>query len=146
MIQQSEVPVLAIPRQASFNDFEQILFATEYQDGDLTALKHVAELAGLFNSNIRVIHASEEAGLKADASFRGFKQLVDETIPYKNMDFYHATAISLFEVVADQVELHNISLLVMMRYQKPFSIFRRKQTKEMSFYTEVPLLVLPVNN
>lgn len=88
MIQQSEVPVLAIPRQASFNDFEQILFATECQDGDLADLQYVAELA----------------------------------------------------------EFHNISLLIMIRHQKSISIFKRRQTKEMSFYTEVPLLVIPVNN
>lgn len=143
VIQHSKVPVLAVPRKASFSGLKQILFATDFQDGDLEALEYVAELAGLFDAKLKVFHSSVENDLRSEILFRGFRELAAETVSYPHIKFEQDKTISFFEAVADQIEKDKISMLVMIRYNKPFSLFAKKHSKEMSYYIQVPLLVLP---
>lgn len=143
VVQLSKVPVLAVPQKTGLDDFDQILFTTDYNDGDLVALAYIAKLAKLFQSKIKIFHAALDNDLKTDIMFRGFRELIREKIPYRNVDFDYDTTITFFEAVADQLDQNDISLLVMVRYQKPFSLLKKNYSKEMSYYTEVPLLVLP---
>lgn len=144
VIQESKIPVLAIPKNAPVTGFDQILFTTDYHDGDLEALQYTVELAKLFKSRIKVFHTALESTLKTKCMFYGFKELVKESISYENIDFEEEKSITFFEGVANQIERHNISLVVMIHYNKPFSLIgQKKQSKDMSYYIQAPLLVLP---
>jgi nucleotide-binding universal stress UspA family protein len=142
IIQEAEVPVLAVPEQAAFSGFDQILFATDYNDGDLKALEYVTRFADHFNSSITIFHASLEDDLKANIMFRGFRELVKEKIPFERILFEEGKNIVLFEAIADRVEKEKVSMVVMIRYKESFSFFG-SNTKEMSYYIKAPFLVLP---
>lgn len=143
VIQQSKVPVLAIPEKSEVTDIKQILFATDYNDGDMEALKYMTVFAGLFDAGIKIFNASLDNDLKSEVMFRGFRELVKEKISYNKIEFDRDTTITFFEAVVDQIEEHKISMLVMIRYDKPFALFKKKQSKDMSYYTQVPLFVIP---
>lgn len=143
VIQHSNVPVLALPQESVYNGFKQITFATDYQDGDLKALQFVVELAKLFNSKIIVYHSILKSDLKSEIMFRGFKELVTEKISYKNIEFEEDKFTHFIEAAINKVEQQNVSLLVMVHYEKSFPPLPKQQSKEMSHYSEVPLLVLP---
>lgn len=143
VVQHSNIPVLIIPQNAVFKGFEHILFATDYHDGDLQALNYVAQLAELFDSGINVFHSSIENDLRSEIMFLGFRQLVKNTIAYSNIRFEQDKTISFFEAVANRIDKNTISMMVMVRYSRPYSIFKKKESKEMSYYIQVPLLMLP---
>lgn len=144
VVQESKIPVLAIPAHSDATDFSQILFNTDYHDGDLEALQYVVKLAKFFKSKIKVFHTTLESNLKTKCMFYGFRELVKESISYENIEFEHEKAITFFEGVANQIEKHNVSLVVMIRYSKPLSLIgQKKQSKDMSYYIQAPLLVLP---
>lgn len=146
VVQESKIPVLAIPTNTGATDFSQILFNTDYHDGDLEALRYVVKLAKLFKSKIKVFHTTLESNLKTESMFYGFRELVKESVLYKNIDFEEEKSITFFEGVANQIEKHNVSLVVMIHYDKPFSLIgQKKQSKDMSYYIQAPLLVLPGN-
>jgi nucleotide-binding universal stress UspA family protein len=143
LIQHSSVPVLAVPPKVVYTGLEQILFVTDYNDGDVEALQFVVELGKLFGSNIEVFHAAGENNLKAELLFRGFNELIEDTFDYPLIDFEQSASVSFFNAVADQVDRDNASLLVMMRYQNPYSLIGKSHSKKMSYYTRIPLLVIP---
>lgn len=143
VVERSKVPVLAVPPKISFNGFDQLMFATDFQDGDLQALQYITNFANLFDSNITVFHSSPEDNLETKIMVRGFKELTKESVSYRDMTFVQETNPSFFDAISDQLEKGNFSLLVMARYKESFSLLNRRQTKQMSYYTEVPLLVLP---
>lgn len=146
IIGRSNIPVFAIPKEAETPHFEQILFATEYNDGDLGALEFLTPLAELFKAEIKVFHSTRKNKLEEEIKFRGFRELVKEVIPYKKIRFEQAVTESFFEAIADEVEENNIELLVMKRYQKQMSLLDKRNTKDMSYYTSVPLLMIPAEN
>lgn len=142
IIQRSSVPVLAVPKESSYNDFKQIVFATDYKDGDFEALQFVTGLAELFDSKINIFHSSSESDLKNEILFRGFKEMVTEKINYTNIEFEVDESESFFDAVTNKMANNDISLLVMVHYDESFPPFPKHESKEMSYYTEIPLLVL----
>lgn len=145
IVQRSDVPVLAVPKEAEYDGFKQVIFTTNYEDGDIKALKYVTNFAELFDSNIKVFHSSLDNDFRTKVTFRGFMEVAKETVPFKSIDFDHDTTISFFEAISDKIINGEFSLIVMTRYEQSLSIFKKHQTKEMSSYTIVPLLVLPGN-
>ncbi|WP_445664650.1 universal stress protein [Fodinibius sp. AD559] len=143
VVQRSKVPVLAVPKESSYDGFQKVVFATDYNDGDLEALQFVTGLAELYDSKINIFHSSGKKDLKAEIMFRGFQEMVTEQNSYPNIEFEAAESESFFEAIINKIENDNISLLVMVHYDKSFPPLPKQESKEMSYYTEVPLLVLP---
>jgi len=144
IINKSDIPVLAVPPGSSPEDLKHITFTTDYHEGDLQALQQTADFAELFKSSVDVIHVAEQRGLMTEIKFRGFRELVKDHADYGNMNFELKYDYDFFPVMADYFVDNPNSLLVMVRYKKTFweKLVNRNHSKEMAFYTKVPLLVL----
>jgi hypothetical protein len=145
---ESPVPVLVIPNQSTFDDFQKIVFTTEYREKDLELLRSVVEFASLWSSSIQVVHISKEKDLKAEIMQKGFRELAKDEIEYGKIEFVVEYASNFLEGIAGYQRPGECSLLVMGRYDLDFlnELFDYSETKAMSFYSQTPLLVLPANN
>lgn len=143
VIEHAKIPVLAIPEPAGKPDFKKILFATDFKENDLQALQYVAELSHLFNSTITVFHAAMESALQNEILFRGFRELVRESLPDADIKFEQAPSTDFMATIKDKIEADGPSVVVMVRYDQPFSILSQKYSKDMSFSANRPLLVMP---
>lgn len=144
IVQHSDIPVLAVPRDADFNRFKKIFFATRYQDHDIDALQYVEDFAKLFGASIHIFHSTPEVNLKSRIMARGFKEIVNETIPSDKINFSEPVTGSFTEAVRNQMKNKEYSLLVMVRYHDSSGLFKKNETKKISYSTKIPLLVLPV--
>lgn len=144
VIKKSNVPTLTVPPQSSFNDLKKISFATDFKENDLVALEQTIKLAKLNNSTIDVLHVNEERGLQDDLKCRGFRNLIENETDYEDINFHEIQEDDFFPGAADYITEHQPSLMVMVRYKKSFweNISQRSHSKEMAFYSTVPLLVL----
>lgn len=144
IILRSKIPVLAVPENSKYTGFNHITFLTDYNDGDVKALEKITDLGKLFNSDISVVHIEMERNLKTEIMHRGFEQIVSKQVPYKSMQFELVIEYSFFAGVAEFLENHSASMLTMVRYRKPFftKLLNKDHSKELGFYTEVPLLIL----
>ncbi|MFH5833139.1 universal stress protein [Halalkalibaculum sp. DA3122] len=140
----SNIPVLAIPEGSTFNQFKQIVFTTDFHEDDLNTLNEVLSLARLFKSNLKVVHVAVDQSLETEIKFRGFRDLVRETHPEADLSFDLVREFDFFSGIADYLDKHPVDLLAMVRYKKTFweSLVSRSFSKEMGFYTKVPLLVM----
>lgn len=143
VITKSEIPVLAVPNGSSLDQFNNITFATNFKEGDLGALLQTIDFAKIFDSSIDVFHVAEEQNLEREIKFRGFRDLVKSQTDYKKIDFYSKHEYDFFTGAADYLIDHSTSLLVMIRYKKTFweKLAERNHSKEMAFYSKVPLMV-----
>lgn len=144
IILRSHIPVLAIPEGSTFNDFKEIMFTTDFHEGDLNTLSEIVALGELFTSNIKVVHVAEEKTLATEIKYRGFRELVEEQFPKARISFEMLMEDDFFVGVADYLAQQPTNLLVMTRYSKNFweKMLSRNHSKEMGFYTTVPLLTL----
>ena len=148
IVQKSEAPVLAVPNGSTMDTFERILFTTDYNDGDLDALEHTIEFAQLFNASVDILHIAEQDNLESEIKFRGIQSLINDRFVFPNMEFHKIHEHDFFPGIADYVTEHPVSLVVMVRYKKSFweRLAQRSHSKEMAFYSKVPLLMLKGNH
>lgn len=144
VINKSNIPVLAVPEGSTLDDFNSFIFTTDYHEKDLDALKQTVDYAELFDSNINVMHVAEKRNLLSDIKFRGFRELAKDNIDYQNIEFNIKYDYDFFPVMADYLIDNPNSIMVMVRNKKTFweKLVERDHSKEMAFYSKVPLLVL----
>ncbi|WP_138430230.1 universal stress protein [Fodinibius saliphilus] len=143
VIKNSESPVLAIPNGSTLEQLSKITFSTDYKSGDLGALKQTIAFGKLFNASVDVLHVTDHRDLESEIKFRGFRELVKEQIAYPDISFNLKYEYDFFPGAADFLIEHPNSMLVMVRYKKTFweKLTNRNHSKEMAFYSKVPLLV-----
>lgn len=145
ILKKAEVPVLAVPDGSTFDRFKNIVFTTDYKDGDVAALKETVDFAKLFNSTVVVLHISDRENLLTEIKYRGFRELMTALTNYNNLDFRLEYEYDFFPGMADYIIEHEVSLVVLVRYKKTFweAFLERNHSREMAFYSKVPVLILP---
>ncbi|MDZ7691056.1 MAG: universal stress protein [Balneolaceae bacterium] len=140
----SPVPVLVIPKARTHSDFNQIVFATDYGRDDLEKVREIVEFARLFDASLRIVHVARFDNMETDIRFTGFKELVLREHPGMDIAFDLIYEDDFFAGIADYLQTHAVDLLTMVRYKKSFweSMTTRRYSKELGFYTQVPLMVL----
>lgn len=139
----SKIPILAVPANSKYKGLDHITFLTDYNDGDLDALKRTSDLGKLFDSGMSVMHIEFDRNLKAETTFRGFKEIASTKIKNPDMHFELMIQHSFIAGVADFLETQPTDLLTMVRYKKKFftNLLNKNHSKELAFYTKLPLLI-----
>lgn len=145
VIQKSPVPVLTIPADGELDNFNNFIFTTAFKEGDPAALEQTILLAKHFGSAVEIFHVSDQKNIDSQIRFRGFRELIKERVNYNRLGFHHRYDLDLFPAVGEFIDEYPKSLLVMIRYKKTFweKLTKRNHSKELAFYSQVPLLVLP---
>ncbi|MGM0547026.1 MAG: universal stress protein [Bacteroidota bacterium] len=144
VIIKSSTPVLIVPTEKAFSDFNRIVFATDYNERDLDLLKETIAWAKLFDAAIIVLHVAEKNNLESDLKFRGLKELVLENTDYEEINFRLIFEKDFYTGMSDFLHGQAGEMLVLTRNKKSFieRLVDADHIQE-SMYAEVPLLVMP---
>lgn len=143
VVEDSEVPVLAVPLGVAFKAPREIIYAAEYREEDLQNLEEISQLAKLFDARLRVIHIEEENSKEEKLRFRGFSKEVEERLSYPYVTQELHVADDVEEGLLDATAGSEGVILSMAHYHKSFlkEAFGRSHTKNIAMETKVPLLV-----
>ena len=143
LVKQSPIPVLAIPENAIYRDFEKVLYASDFREADLVAMEVLIELLGPYNPEIRTIHISTDKEYQSNEKMEWFKDLVKENFSYKKTSFELLISDNIYDRLMDYLNQHNLQLLVMLekeRYGFLEEFFTEDLVTKMEFNTSIPLL------
>jgi len=145
VISKSGVPILAIPENSSYSGLGDIVFMTDFNEGDLSALKEILQWARYFKAQLHVLHLFTEDSLQELIKFRGFKEVAKETIEYEKLSFERIFNPSFDEGFFNYLDTRSPQLVVLTRYKKTFfqKLRETDHTRNIGFESIVPLLVLP---
>jgi nucleotide-binding universal stress UspA family protein len=138
-----DMPVLAVPPDASFHGIFHIAFATDCRPVDINkaGMRLIKYIAERFDASIHIIHVK-----KAEKALEPEKEEVllslDRYFQKYRHDYHLEEAASPEDAIESYVLAHNIDWLVMIPHQQ--SVFKRlfdkSHTRRMLFKTHVPLL------
>jgi len=143
LVKQSPVPVLAIPPNADYKDFNNVLYASDFRDVDLEALEQLIELVKPYKPEIRLVHVSSDTEYKSIQKMEWFKDLVKENISYKDISFELLLSERVFERLSNYVQNHDLDMMVMLEKQRDGIIdklFHEDLVWKMEFHTAIPIL------
>ncbi len=149
IIKKSEVPVLAIPRDAVLTKIKNIVFATEYRKGEIPGIHFLAQLAKKFDAELTILHITNDSLSKEFEKivFEKFRADLQKNVSYDKLSLRLVHYTDIVEGLNNFCLSSKTDWLV-LSHAKPFfleSIFTRVNsiTKEMCFQTHIPLLTLP---
>jgi len=149
VIKKAGVPVFVLPQDANFTGIKNIVFATEYREGELPVISFLGQLAKRFNANITVLHITANV-LTEDLEKKISNEFMTElgnkpAYPGVQLRVEHATdVIDGIERFAE----HSNTDLVVVSHEKPNFLERifnpgSSTTKKLSVHTHTPLLAIP---
>jgi nucleotide-binding universal stress UspA family protein len=139
-------PVLIVPANAHYHSIRKIMYATDLQYGDIHEITKVAKLAKPFNAEIIVTHVNNDPQKIAEEkeNMDWFEEIADKNIPYKNIIYRFIYHNDLMEALDNAITVLDIDVICMSVAEKAFfkKIISKNNTKEMAFHTNIPLMVL----
>lgn len=150
VIGKTEIPVIAIPSNYQWKNPENILLASKNFEQDSKILDFLFELSYLLSCDVKTAYFSkvdEKAG-----EFEKYKEKIKEYGDFLKKEYREdtiTTAHLLGENFEDTLQKYitdnHIDILTMITYQNGFwkSLFNPSMSKQMSFHTDIPLLVIP---
>lgn len=149
VIQNSKIPVLAVPEKYRTKALEDILFTTNFSIHDANCFRWLKNWPLKRTTRIHFLHVStrKEDVKRDELLMDDFKRLIlDGPVNAKNLHFKSLLGMDLEERILSVGHKLKIDLMVMCRGKRDNffqRLFHSSLTSQISFHTKVPLLVIP---
>lgn len=147
IIKKAVIPVIAVPKGYDAYDPKlpkRVLYATNFNETDYSALRKLASLVKPFNSKIFCIHASLDNYDSFDeVQMKKIKTYLFETIDAFKIECGILNTYDLQQGIEMFVNNKEIDILAVTTHKKTFfqRLFEPSITKKFLFQTQIPLLV-----
>jgi nucleotide-binding universal stress UspA family protein len=143
VMEKASQPVLSVPSLATFNNFTQVIFATDFNDNDFQTLYLLATLMKPLRTQINVLHVEEDNGSKLETRmFEWFKTQVTTNIPYDNFAFHLITGNDVNAELDKFIVKNKVDMIALSMRKRGFfqKLFTRSLTKNLAYHTSIPVL------
>jgi len=143
LVKRSPVPVLAIPEYAELNDYDKILYTSDFREVDMRALQDLVEWVRPFEPEIKVLHMSTENEFEGLEKLEWFKEMINDNVSYPAISCELVLADDIFNTLNKYMTENDFDLLVMLEKKRNGIIdklFHEGLVKKMEFRTWIPLL------
>ena len=133
--------VLAIPEKAKFNNLSEIVFATDFHIKDKTCLEFIKKIRKYYDSNLRVIHISDNfPDLKQEREkFSQLEAEITKIISSQNIHFEFLYGDDVEDKLLELLENSKPDMLTLITRKRNF--IDKSLSKKMVNHTNVPVLV-----
>lgn len=136
-------PVLAIPEDALFKEFKEVVFPTDYRTQvKKTELQNLIDIAKGVSAAVRFVHIAANDNL--DKSQVNNKNLLDEYFTAVEHTFHTLHSGDTATALSNFVESRGSDMIAFINRKHTFfgSIFSRPLVKELGFYSKIPILAM----
>jgi nucleotide-binding universal stress UspA family protein len=140
VIAQSTIPVISIPKEATYSKYENIAFTTRFREKDKIALQKVIVIAKLLKVKVKCLYVQTENTDNSAKIYNDWKQLFAN----EPVQFFIIPDNDVDNTIADFITSQEIDLLAMLTYKRSFfeALFNKSLTKKMAFGSDIPVLAL----
>lgn len=143
LIKKAPYPILTIPTDASYNEIKTLVYATDFQEEDLDAIKKLAEIAKPLKAKINIVHVAPAEAAVSEEMKTEIKKKIDKFVDYKNVDLDFLYSDDIFKELKIYFGKTNADIIAVLdRESKSFAadLFYTSLVKKMKSYGRIPLL------
>lgn len=144
VIRKSSLPVFVIPGKAEYKPIDTVTFASDF-DGkiEMNRYKLLLELVEKFNSQVHILNVQKSDSSMSPAEAIG-KMKTSVAFSNLNHQFHTINERNVEEGINKFIEKKPTDILAMVAHSHNLfeRMFGKVHTKEMSYQTKIPLLVL----
>lgn len=143
MVENSIVPVLIVPPDASFGDIKNVAFASDFRDvKSTTPSAFICSVLEIFHPNLHIVNVNSDFYIAIPEEHRHEKEWLKETFAEYNPEFYFIGMFDFHEAMDNFIRDYKIDLMITVpRYHKAVgALFKSTHTKKLAFHSHIPLL------
>lgn len=143
LIKKVTCPVLTVPYNVKYQPLTSLVFATDFEDGDVIIIKKLTEIAAMFNAIVTIVHVTTEKEYAGNEKMEWFKEQIVIGVKYPKLKFELLVSNDVYERLNSYLMENDIDLIAMFE-RKRESIFKdwfhKDLVKQIEFHVKVPLL------
>lgn len=143
LVKRSSCPVLIAPNDVSSASIETILYATDFEEADILALKKLVPIAKTVNAKIHIVHIATEKQYAGKDQMEWFKEMLTQQIDYENLEFkviFSDNIVKKLDTYSKSIKANLIALL--HREEKGFvqNLFNKSVVTKLEDHIGIPLM------
>lgn len=147
MIERSSLPILLVPKNATFTGLQKVAFATDLTASDLNSIQKLAHLFYTFNTDILLTHVNVDENKKEQHQTK-IDRFINDVIckvNYSKIYYRQVEEQDIDKGLSWLTKNAQIDMLAMVhRHLNAFKrIVKGSHTKNIANQIDIPLLVLP---
>ena len=143
LLKRSPIPLMAIHEYKNQKGFDKVLYASDFREDDILALKKLVQLMTPYEPEIQILHINTASEYGGNEKIEWFKELVKENIDYDRISFEIIHSDTIYYSLYKHMSQDNFDLLVMLEKERSGIIdklFHEDLVKKMEYRTWIPLL------
>ena len=146
VIRHVDCPVWIIPDDAEFQEFDEIVYATDYHEEDLSTMQKLIRLTSRFSPNITALHVNTDNGFMERVERTGFQEMIRGKTSYDRISvkvLQERGPHDMGLLVNDFSTLVDAKLIVILKENKHFldRIFNPDTSRRIIRQANIPVLV-----
>ncbi len=144
VIRKTKCPGWIIPPKMSYRPYIKILYATDYNEADITTLKRLVALTKMFSPEITALHITDSPNFEKKTMQKGFKDVVAQETNYNKIVVKTEKEDKSIEERINHTAINiKADLIVLLKENKGFieKIFTSSSTKKVIKKAKLPVLV-----
>ena len=138
-----EVPLLIVPNGLIYNTISTIVYATDFEEDDVSSIKKLIEIAKPFSALIEVLHIYLTDEEPAKENMKKFKYLVEQQVSYNEIGFRTIASTKIKSGILSTLNIEKASMLAMLEREHELNLtnlFHKDLVKDMEESIKIPLL------
>ncbi|NKI25784.1 universal stress protein [Arenibacter sp. 6A1] len=143
LIKKTPCPVLAVPENSTLESLKTMVYATDFEEADIYAIRKFVQIAGLFDAQLNVVHITSQKEKNGQDQMDWFKEILQQKVVYSKLEFHLLYSENILEALIRYLIDADAGLLAMLeRKDSGFfqTYFQSDLVKKMERNTPVPLL------
>jgi nucleotide-binding universal stress UspA family protein len=144
IIENTRVPVIAVPADHFDTRLDHIVYASNYQTGDHESVTQLLQLANMLNAAVTILHISSKENPVSLEMFEAYKDFIFDKF-YYNIEL-HIEQLKHPDPAAgilEYVRTYGADMIAMLTHHRSFfeGLFHPSVTKKLARVAEHPLMV-----
>ncbi len=143
LLVKAPIPVLTVPAEAVVGDCAKVLFATDFQEQDLTALEQLADLVEPFHPELFIVHVQTGRDDGNATHMQQIKEAMHHPAAFSKVHWEVLLADDIAGRLQEFIRQQQIDLLVMVEKKREGlldRLFQKDHVKAMERQSMVPLM------
>jgi len=146
VVQNVKCRILTIPRGAKYHGFDNMLYATDFNDEDVYDLQRLIDLLVNYNPVIHCVHINFDADHAADIEkMEALKSHFREKTLDGRLVFKVIEDVDFLQGINNYVSENKIDVIALVNHRRSFikRLFAKDHTRELLFHSDLPLYIFP---
>ena len=143
LIEKAPCPVLTVPKDASADNIKTIVYASDFEEKDISAIYSLVHIAKPYEAAIKIVHVSKKENSYVLQKKSWFNQLLKEKIKYDKIDTEIIFSENIFDSLRNYLADENAGMVAMLERDSKGIVkmlFHSDLVKKMESLGSLPLM------